>query len=81
MIPLQLVVVFSVFVGYASSERGSYRSLVLPKTVLRLPDLPFALNALEPLLDAATLKVHHEGHHKAYCDKTNAAIEEWRAQV
>ncbi len=67
--------------AHATGERGAYRTLVVPQQVLLLPDLPFSHDALQPHLDPATLQVHHEGHHKAYCDKTNAALEEWRAQV
>lgn len=39
-----------------------------------LPDLPFALNALEPHMSARTLEFHHARHHKAYVDKLNALI-------
>lgn len=37
--------------------------------------LPYADNALEPAVSANTLSYHHGKHHKAYIDKTNAAIE------
>lgn len=77
VIPLLLLC----FAGSLSSQRGSYRSLVEPSPVLTLPDLPYSYAALEPHLDTATLRVHHQGHHRAYCDKTNAALEEWRAKV
>ena len=44
-----------------------------------VPDLPYAYDALEPHIDEATMKVHHDKHHQAYVDKTNAALEgtEW----
>jgi Fe-Mn family superoxide dismutase len=44
-----------------------------------VPDLPYAYNALEPHIDEATMKVHHDKHHQAYVDKANAALEgtEW----
>ena len=44
-----------------------------------LPDLPYAYDALEPHIDEATMKVHHDKHHQAYVDKANAALEgtEW----
>lgn len=41
----------------------------------RLPDLPYAYDALEPHMSADTLKFHHDKHHKTYVDKLNAAIE------
>ena len=41
----------------------------------QLPDLHFAMDALEPHMSAETLKLHHGKHHKAYVDKLNEAIE------
>ena len=41
-----------------------------------LIDLPFPSTALEPAVSAETLSYHHGKHHKAYVDKTNAAIED-----
>ena len=40
-----------------------------------LIDLPYDDTALEPAVSAKTLSFHHGKHHKAYIDKTNAAIE------
>ena len=37
----------------------------------RLPDLPYAVTALEPAVSAETLRTHHGKHHKGYVDKTN----------
>ena len=44
-----------------------------------VPELPYAYDALEPHIDEATMKVHHDKHHQAYVDKANAALEgtEW----
>ena len=42
----------------------------------RLPDLPFAKDALGPIMSAETLDFHHGKHHQAYVDKTNASLEE-----
>jgi Fe-Mn family superoxide dismutase len=39
-----------------------------------LPDLPYAYDALEPFIDEATMHVHHDKHHQAYCDNTNKAL-------
>ena len=38
----------------------------------RLPELPFAREALGDFMSAETLDYHHGKHHKAYVDKTNA---------
>lgn len=42
--------------------------------MIRLPDLPYPLNALEPAISAKTLEFHHGKHHKAYVDTTNKLI-------
>ena len=39
-----------------------------------LPSLPYALNALEPHIDARTMEIHHGKHHNAYVTNLNAAI-------
>ena len=40
-----------------------------------VPDLPYDYDALEPHIDEATMRVHHDKHHQAYVDKLNAAVE------
>ncbi len=40
-----------------------------------VPDLPYDYDALEPHIDEATMRVHHDKHHQAYVDKVNAALE------
>ncbi len=40
-----------------------------------LPSLPYALNALEPHIDAMTMEIHHDRHHAGYTNKLNAALE------
>ena len=39
-----------------------------------LPALPYALNALDPVLSADTLGYHHGKHHKAYVDNLNRLV-------
>ena len=40
-----------------------------------LPPLPYPANALEPYIDAMTMEIHHDRHHKAYVDNVNKALE------
>ncbi len=37
-----------------------------------LPDLPYGADALAPTLSGDTLRTHHDKHHAAYVEKTNA---------
>jgi superoxide dismutase, Fe-Mn family len=39
-----------------------------------LPPLAYATNALEPIIDDATMKLHHGKHHQAYVDALNKAL-------
>lgn len=39
-----------------------------------LPPLPYAFDALEPHIDAKTMEIHHDRHHKAYVDNLNKAL-------
>jgi Fe-Mn family superoxide dismutase len=41
----------------------------------QLPDLPYPYDALEPHIDAETMRIHHDLHHKAYVDNANKALE------
>ena len=45
----------------------------------QLPDLPYDYSALEPHIDEATMRVHHDAHHAAYVNNANAALDgtEW----
>jgi superoxide dismutase, Fe-Mn family len=44
-----------------------------------LPPLPYPYEALEPHYDQATVKLHHDMHHKAYVDGLNNAEEKLAA--
>jgi len=41
---------------------------------LILPQLPYALNALEPHISARTLEFHHGKHHRAYVENGNKLL-------
>ena len=40
-----------------------------------LPPLPYAENALDPVISADTLRLHHGKHHKGYVDTLNKLID------
>ena len=40
-----------------------------------VPPLPYEYGALEPHIDEATMRVHHDKHHQAYVDNANKALE------
>ncbi len=41
----------------------------------KLPELPYAYDALEPHIDELTMKLHHDKHHNTYVTNLNAAID------
>ncbi len=45
-----------------------------PPAVFKLPPLGYDYDALEPFIDAETMKIHHDKHHAAYVSKLNQAI-------
>lgn len=40
----------------------------------KLPELPYAYDALQPYMSAETLQYHHDKHHQAYVDNGNKLI-------
>ncbi|NEO97597.1 MAG: superoxide dismutase [Symploca sp. SIO2E9] len=40
----------------------------------QLPPLPYAYDALEPYIDAETMRFHHDKHHAGYTKNLNAAL-------
>ena len=45
--------------------------------VFKLPPLTYDYNALEPHIDATTMKFHHDKHHAAYVKNLNTAVNKY----
>eukprot|EP00455_Lapot_gusevi_P012400 TRINITY_DN1585_c0_g1_i1.p1 TRINITY_DN1585_c0_g1~~TRINITY_DN1585_c0_g1_i1.p1 ORF type:complete len:221 (+),score=81.30 TRINITY_DN1585_c0_g1_i1:79-741(+) len=43
----------------------------------KLPDLPYDYNALEPVISADIMRIHHSKHHQAYVTNLNIAIQQY----
>ncbi len=50
---------------------------------VKLPELPYSYDALEPYIDTATMYIHYNKHHGGYVAKLNAAIKdtEWDSKT
>ena len=42
--------------------------------MFELPPLKYAFNAVEPVVDAMTMEIHHDKHHAAYVTNLNKAL-------
>lgn len=49
------------------------QSIIIPPGQHQLPRLPYAYNALEPVISSRLLQIHHDQHHKAYVEGLNKA--------
>lgn len=63
-------------IAHAEMQAASPASAAPAKAAFSLPQLPYAANALEPAIDAETMKIHHGKHHQAYVDTLNKAVAE-----
>ena len=48
-----------------------------PQGPFELPPLPYNYDALEPYIDAETMKFHHDKHHAGYTKKLNQAVSQY----
>ena len=58
----------------ASAALLTHRAAAQGVAGYTLPPLPYALDALEPYIDAKTMEIHHGKHHAAYIANLNAAL-------
>lgn len=64
--------------GTLAAPRRLFAQAATPATSgpYSLPALPYATNALEPHIDAATMELHHGKHHAAYVTNLNNALKD-----
>ena len=58
----------------SSPELLHAQAAAAPAEVFKLPPLGYDYDALEPHIDAETMKIHHDKHHAAYVAKLNQAV-------
>lgn len=56
------------------AQQASSPAQPKPEGVFKLPPLSYDYDALEPFIDAETMKLHHNKHHAAYVSRLNQAI-------
>ncbi len=56
-----------------SDDKKNIQTTPVVAGVHQLPELPYPYNALEPVIDEQTLRLHHGKHHAAYVSGLNKA--------
>ena len=57
---------------FCLTQKGSQRHNCTKAT---LPDLPYDFSALEPIIDAQIMEIHHQKHHNTYVTNLNVTLE------
>jgi superoxide dismutase, Fe-Mn family len=60
--------------GAAAIGARAQTAAPAPAEVFKLPPLGYDYDALEPHIDAETMKIHHDKHHAAYVSRLNSAV-------
>ncbi|MGQ4648242.1 Fe-Mn family superoxide dismutase [Lyngbya aestuarii] len=58
-------------------ENPSGDQPLVNEDTFQLPPLPYDYSALEPYIDAETMRFHHDKHHAAYIKNLNAAVNKY----
>src|SRR5580698_1478128 len=62
-------------ISAVTSQPAVTRNLRRTVMAFELPPLPYDYAALEPYIDEATMKLHHDKHHQTYVTNLNGAVE------
>jgi Fe-Mn family superoxide dismutase len=60
--------------GRLAAQPAAPPAAAAPSGPFKLPPLGYALDALEPHIDAKTMEIHHGKHHAAYVANLNRAV-------
>jgi len=70
-----ILIIVLFFVGFPVLVSGQSDIALSTKAIDSVfPELPYAYNALEPVIDSKTMEIHYSKHHKAYYNNFLAAI-------
>jgi len=72
--PLSMQWLNFVFVSLAACFATSAIAQTDPTGPYMLPPLPYAYEALQPHIDAETMRIHHDKHHQAYITNANKLL-------
>jgi Fe-Mn family superoxide dismutase len=73
LVPISSAEEKSVHVHSSTVEDSKSMKRPVPIGGHTLPPLPYAYNSLEPYIDEATMRIHHDKHHQSYVDGLNIA--------
>lgn len=57
--------------------RSLKSATIFKRNKYTLPDLPYDYNALEPVISAEIMQIHHQKHHAAYVSNLNVSLEKF----
>ena len=72
--PIFHIVILAIGLAMTSLDSASAQSPAAPAGPYTLPPLPYAYEALEPHIDAETMRIHHDKHHQAYVTNANKLL-------
>ena len=70
------------FIGQAGEAAGPFNQALTYATsggvaAYKLPELPYAYSALEPVISGQIMEIHHAKHHATYVTNLNKALEQY----